>query len=153
MPKTFHFRFRLCFPSVEMDRKPSWIQSCTNKKIYGNERRRDLCLNFFQNPYYSVSKGPFTRCSSGCDFLPQQAKSVHMVQLLQPLRSIHTVRLRQWCRYQLDSKPILCGSCSGKVTYYVMQNILQLLQLHRMGLQPIYLWHQCRNHCRKCSYE
>ena len=32
-----------------------------------------------------TTKGPFTRCASGCDFLPQQAKSVHIVQLRQPL--------------------------------------------------------------------
>ena len=63
------------------------------------------------------------------------------------------VRLYQRCRYQLDSNPILCGSGSSKVTYNVMQNILLLPQLHRIGLEPIYLWHCCRGHCHKCSYE
>ena len=74
-----------------------------------------------------------------------------------PLRFVHTVRLRlrQRSHYQIDSNPILCGSGSGKVTYNVMQNILP--QVHRMGLEPIYLRQNCRSRCHscchKCSYE
>ena len=64
-------------------------------------------------------------------------------------RSVHTVRLRQRCHYQLDSNPILCGSGSGKVTYNVMHNILPLPQPHRMGLEPIGVFHTstCGSSC------